>query len=87
MKKKVTINLSIMILLLIIGIFVLVNASNYGWNDADDAVLANGGSMETDRVYMIADMSTKSYQIIGGIILAIGGLGILLSGYVLYKHL
>ena len=89
MKKKVAalISLAIMILLLAIGIFVLVHASAYGWDASNAAVRANGGSMDTDEANMIADAVTRSYQIMGGIILAIGGFGTLLSGCGFYKQL
>ncbi|WP_342755946.1 hypothetical protein [Kineothrix sedimenti] len=88
MKKKVMlITLAIMIFLIAIGIFVLVNASAYGWDAANAAVNANGGSMDTERMYMIAASATKSYQIIGGSILALGGLGTLLFAYGFYKQI
>ncbi|MDU6263666.1 MAG: hypothetical protein E6600_04080 [Anaerocolumna aminovalerica] len=88
MKKKVAIiSLAIMILFLTIGIFVLVNASAYGWDAANAAIRANGGSIDTDRMYMISDAVTRSFQIIGGIILAIGDLGTLMSGCCFYKQL
>ena len=89
MKKRVTalISLAIMIMLLAIGFFVLVHAATYGLDAANAAVRANGGSMDTGEFNMTADAVIKSYQIIGGIILTIGGLGILLSGCALYKQL
>lgn len=43
--------------------------------------------MDTSEYERIIDTNTSNYQIVGGITSLVGGCGLLLSGFALYKEL
>jgi len=76
-----------MAIILVIGIALILSSVSIGQKAGDNAIKRNGGSMDTSRYERIINTTTSNYQIIGGVLSFMGGFGILLSGYALYKEL
>lgn len=88
MKKKFAKNaLLVMIVLTILGLTFIFSSGTIGQNTGSSAIASNGGSMDTNIYERIIDSTTTSFQIGGAILSLIGGFGILLCGYALYKEL
>jgi hypothetical protein len=88
MKKKFALNaLLVMIVLTILGLIFIFSSGTIGQNMGSNAIANNGGSMDTNTYERIIDSTTTSFQIGGVILSLIGGYGILLCGYALYKEL
>lgn len=81
MKTKMeTVFIMAVAVIFVIGIVILMCASNLGVLAGSAAIQANGGSMDTEQYYMIMKLSTVSYQIAGAILSSIGGLGSIVFG-------
>lgn len=84
MAKK---SLALMITVFIIGCILILSSPLIGQNLGDKAIQRNGGSMDTGRYERIIDTNASNYQTIGTIIALVGGFGLLLSGFAVYKEL
>lgn len=69
----------------IIGLVLIFAAPSIGRNAGSAAIQENGGSMDTSQYERIIDHTTVSYQAGGFAIALVGGFGMLLGGYALYK--
>lgn len=88
MKKKMAkTSLYMMMVAFIVGMILIFSSAAIGQGMGRSAMQANGGSIDT-RVYeRIIDTNTLNYRTAGAIISLIGGFGVLLSGYAVYKEL
>ena len=88
MKKKIAIaSLVIMCVMFIIGLVLIFSAPTIGRNAGNAAIRNNGGGMDTNQFERIIDGTTVSYQMGGLVISLVGGFGLLVSGYTLYKEI
>ena len=86
MKKKIAAKAFVcMCIAFIIGLLLIFAAPSIGRNAGSAAIRENGGSMDTSQYERIIDHTTVSYQAGGFAIALIGGFGLLLGGYALYK--
>ena len=85
-KKKFAITaLVIMCVVFITGLILVFSAPSIGQN-AGEAFGQHGSFFMEDRIAVI-DNTARSYQLGGTLISIVGGFGIVLSGYALYKEL
>lgn len=88
MKKKFAKNSLIsMVIILILGFILILSSGSIGENKGNRAVVSNGGSMDTSKYLRIIETTTSNFRTTGLILSSIGGFGLLISGYVLYKEL
>lgn len=88
MKKKFAKNSLIsMMIVLTLGFILIFSSSSIGQNKGDKAVVSNGGSMDTTKYERIIESTTSNFRTTGLILSLIGGFGVLISGYALYKEL
>ena len=88
MKKKFAIaSFTAMVATFIIGLIFLFSSGKVGRSVGDGVLHSNGGSMNTSSYERIVDTTTTNFQIGGGILSMIGGFGLLLSGYIIYKEI
>ena len=88
MKKKITTTaLVIMCVVFIAGLLLVFIAPSIGQNAGNVAIRNNGGSIDTSQYERIINGTTTSFQIGGFVISLVGGFGLLVSGYALYKEM
>ena len=88
MKKKFAlISLVVMVCLFLGGLVMLFSSTSAGLNEGHNAMQANGGSMDTQRYYSIINSTTENYRTAGMVISLVGGFGLLISGYGVYKEI
>jgi len=86
-KNYVLFSIIIMSILFIGGLVMLFNSTTAGQRAGSRAMQENGGSIDTQKYYSIIDSTTQNYRTGGMVISLVGGLGILISGYALYKEI
>lgn len=86
-KKYVLCSLIIMSILFIGGLVMLFSSTATGQSAGSRAMRENGGSMDTQRYYLVIESTIENYRIGGMVISMVGGFGILISGYALYKEI
>ena len=86
-KKAATISLLLMIALFIIGLDLLFTSTSIGQNAGSQAIRNNGGSMDTASYEYIINSTATNYRTGGMVISLVGGFGMLLSGFFIYKEL
>ncbi len=87
MRGKVRkIGLIVLLVCVLVGVAVLLNATSLG-NKAASSALRAHGVMDTNKYNYIRDKTCLSWTVFGGIGFGLGGLGLLLLGYVYYKEL
>ena len=87
MKKKIVISaLLIMCVLFIAGLVILFSAGSIGESAGNSYINNQHGEFYQDIVNRIIDSTTISCYLGGFVISLIGGSGILLSGYGLFKE-
>jgi len=69
----------------VVGIIFIFSAPTAGFNAGDAAVRDEG--MDTNQFERVIDGVTASYQLGGFAISLVGGFGVLLSGYSLYREM
>lgn len=88
MKKKFALtSLIIMVCLFVGGLVILISSPVIGQKEGYRALQANGGSMDGQRYNYIIDSTTENYRTAGMVISLVGGFGILISGYGVYKEI
>ena len=85
MKKRNTFIIAISLTITVIGIILLMNATSIGVDIAHQALRDNGGGMDTEQFHLIMNSSIRSYQILGAVLSAVGGLGSIVFGYLYCK--
>ena len=87
-KKKFAITaLVIMCVIFMTGLILVFSAPSIGQNAGEAFVRRQNGSFFMEDRIAIIDNTARSYQLSGSLISIIGGFGIILSGYALYKVL
>jgi len=76
-----------MVIAFIIGIMLIFSSVTIGQSIGDNAIRRNGGSMDTSRYERIIDANTLNFRTVGLVVSLVGGIGMLLSGYALYKEI
>ena len=74
--------LIIMSVLFIVGFLLIWNATNI----AQSVGINHDGGIETQYYYNLIFYSIENYRTAGFVISSLGGVGMLLSGYTLYKN-
>ena len=67
------------------GLMLLINAPSLGQSAAHGTLVRNGGSMDTGQYEIILAASITSYHAAGFMLSLIGGLGVLVIGYLAYQ--
>ena len=86
-KRYAIISLVIMWALFIGGLIMIFNSTSVGNGKGQSAIQANGGSMDTQQYLSIINSTIENYRTAGAVISLVGGLGVLLSGYGVYKEI
>ncbi len=86
-KNYVLCSLIIMSILFIGGLVMLFSSTTVGQSAGARVMRENGGFIDTQKYYSIIDSTTQNYRTGGMVISLVGGLGILISGYALYKEI
>ena len=88
MKKEMAKrSLYIMAIVFMIGIITIFSSPAIGEIFGSKAMQRNGGSMDTRQYERVIDSNTFNFQTIGTVLSLVGGFGILLSGFAIYKEL
>lgn len=88
MKNKFLIgSLKCMVISFIIGMILIFLSTSIGLKMGYDAIQASGGGMETSQYEIIVKSNIDNFRTGGFVFSFIGGLGILMSGYTLYKNI
>jgi len=85
-KKMVGVFLVFMCFLFIIGLVLIFSAPSSGQNAGTNAIWKRGGSIDTWEYQQIIESTTSAYRTGGLVISLVGGFGMLLSGYALFKE-
>lgn len=86
-KNYVLCSLIVMSILFITGLVMLFSSTAAGQSEGSRAMRENGGSMDTQKYYLVIETTVENYRTGGMVISMVGGFGILLSGYALYKEI
>lgn len=86
-KNFVLTSLKIMLVLFVVGLFMMFKSTSIGQRAGSIAINANGGSMDGQQYNNVIVSTTENYRTGGMVISLVGGFGVLLSGYGLYKEL
>ncbi|MEN6594853.1 MAG: hypothetical protein ABFC31_07920 [Clostridiaceae bacterium] len=76
----------VFVLLFVLGVALVLSSTSIGLSAAQTAVQNNGGSMDTVQYQFIITSTTQNYQIVGGAIAILSGLGALLGMNQVLKH-
>lgn len=88
MKNKFLIgSFKCMVTSFIIGMILIFLSTSIGQKMGYNAIEANGGGMETSQYEIIIKSNIGNFRTGGFVLSFIGGLGILMSGYNLYKNM
>lgn len=88
MKKKYVItSLIIMSLLFLGGLTIMFGSTALGQRAGHREVQARGGSMDSTQYNSVINSTTENFRTAGMVISLVGGFGILLSGYGVYKEI
>ena len=69
------------VILFVIGVILILYATDIGRELASHAIQANGGSMATDEYMFIMQSKTLSFQLVGTVCSIVGGIGVFLIEY------
>lgn len=87
MKKNYVLNaLIVMSMLFIGGLVLLFSSTKIGQEAGHTAIQANGGSMDGQQYNYVINSTSENYRTGGMVIALVGGFGVLISGYELYKE-
>jgi len=88
MKKKIAVYTFVgMCLGFIVGLVLIFSAPTRGFYEGTRFVRRMGGSVDTNQFEILIEGTIISYQAGGFVISLVGGLGMIVSGYVLHKEL
>ena len=85
-KKPLKIVLVALCICFIFGLVLIFSAPDRGLGMASNIVRSHGG-MDTEQFLKIVEGTIASHQIGGFIISLISGIGLLISGFILYKEI
>jgi uncharacterized membrane protein YjjP (DUF1212 family) len=88
MKKRMAgTSLLVMVIIFVIGLILIFLSSSIGERIGFNAIQNNGGSIDTSTYERIINSNTSNFRTVGLVVSLVGGFGLLLSGYALYKEL
>ena len=88
MKKRFAlISFIVMVGLLISGLVMMLNSTTAGRNEGQRVIQANGGSMDTQQYNNIINSTTENFRAAGMVISLVGGFGLIIIGYGVYKEI
>jgi hypothetical protein len=76
----------VFVLLFVLGVALVLSSTSIGLSAAQTAIQNNGGSMDTMQFEFIITSTTQNYQIVGGALALLAGLGALLGMNQVLKH-
>ena len=85
-KRFLKLTLIIMIIMIIVGFILILFSNSIGQKIGTDSI-QEGNTTITSEDPTIVEANTHNFRIVGSILSLIGGFGMLLSGFVLYKEL
>lgn len=86
-KRAATIAFFVTTALFVIGLHIIFTATGIGQSAGSRAIRDNGGGMDTAQYQFIMDSTTANFRSGGLAISLVGGFGMLLSGFCLYKEI
>jgi len=87
MKKNfLRISASIMGVFFVVGLALIFSASSIGLNAGDNFARQGAGFVDHPKYAHIVNGTTTAFQMSGLVISLVGGFGLLISGYGLYKE-
>jgi hypothetical protein len=86
-EKMLKISISVMLATFILGFILIFSSYSIGQKMGDAAIVKEGGFMDTNKYERIIDTNTSNFKITGIILSSLGGVGLIVSGYVFYKEL
>lgn len=63
--------------LFLLGMIFILSATKWGRKRGTQAIVQNGGSIETSKYYLIIEESAKDYRYAGVVMCLIGGFGMI----------
>lgn len=69
----------VFVLLFVLGVALVLSSTSIGLSAAQTAIHSNGGSMDSMQYEFIITSTTQNYQIVGGALALLSGLGALLG--------
>lgn len=88
MKRKAVIAAAaIALVVFLLGIALIFNATDAGRDAGNQAIRKHGGSMDTQQYIMVIDSTSQSYRAAGLAIALTGGFGLCLGAVGLYREL
>lgn len=66
-------------IIFIAGLIIILNSIHFGDMSTYSIMQANGGTMDTDKYLLYMEQSIINYRLLGVILSALGGLGILIQ--------
>jgi hypothetical protein len=86
-KRYVLTSIIVMSFLFFGGLIMLFSSTALGESAGGRAIHSNGGSMDTQQYINIINSTTDNFRTAGTIISLVGGFGVLLGGYGIYKEI
>lgn len=88
MKERfIKMSLIIMIIMIIVGFLLILFSYSIGHKIGSETVRQGNGITVTTQDPRIIEANTNNFRIVGSILSLIGGFGMLLCGYIIYKEL
>lgn len=88
MKENIAKNvLLVMIISFIIGLTLIFLSTSIGNSFGQSVIEARGGAIDTSEYERIINSNTESFRTGGAVLSLVSGLGLLLSGYVVYNEI
>jgi hypothetical protein len=87
-KKKIAqCSLVLMCIGFIVGLLLIFTAPSRGIDEGNRFVMRMGGFVDTNQFEQVIQGTIRSHQIGGFVLSFVGGFGVILSGYALYKEM
>lgn len=78
-KMNIGAMIVVFVLLFVLGVGLVLSSTSIGLSAASTAIHNNGGSMDSMQYQFIITSTTQNYQIVGGALAILSGLGALLG--------
>lgn len=85
-KMNVGAIIVIFVLLFVLGVALVLSSTSIGLSAANTEIQKYGGSMDTMQFEFIITSTTQNYQIVGGAIALLSGLGALIGMNQVFKR-
>ena len=74
-----TVSLAISVVVVLVGLYLLVQSTSIGLDAANAMLRANSGTMATEQFLRLIDAQTAAYRLLGGVLLGVGAARALFS--------